>query len=84
MSEKSLFIQGILLTGISLLNQQPIAHVLREWAKVAPHTLIRPLRSAQQDRSDCLLFSMQKTSADYRAAFTPSRGPISSGSAAGS
>ena len=38
MSEKSLFIQGILLTRISPLNQvrQSILHVLDEWAKVAP------------------------------------------------
>jgi hypothetical protein len=36
-SEKSPFIQGILLTRISLLNlvRQSIVHVLYEWAKVA-------------------------------------------------
>ena len=39
-SEKSLFIQGILLTRISLLKlvTRPIVHVLDEWAKSAPDT----------------------------------------------
>ena len=37
-SEKSLFIQGIFLTRVSLLNHitQPIFHVLDEWANAAP------------------------------------------------
>ena len=49
-SEKSLFIQGILLTQSFLLKSvESIVHVLDEWAKVAPDT-----SGAHSGRSDWL------------------------------
>jgi hypothetical protein len=48
-SEKSLFMQGIRLTSIPLLNQvrQSIVHVLYEWAKAVRDTAGRARRACQ-------------------------------------
>jgi hypothetical protein len=62
-SEKSLFIQGILLTCISLPNQvcQSIVHVIDEWAKVALDTTGRAFGHSDclsKDRSDLPTFRL--------------------------